>query len=481
MSFPCNSPLWLVCAGATACLIAQQESAVSLAESPAPTSRATVRAAPKPLAPGAATEDWPTLLGPTYDNKSTETKLLKKWPQNGPTLLWEMNTGEGFSAPVVSGDRLVYFHRRQDQEIIECLHPETGSRYWSFAYPTQYRDRYGMNNGPRCAPVIDQHRVYTYGAEGSLYCLDLQTGTMIWKRNTTSEYTIPQNYFGVGTTPLIEGNLLIVNVGAPHGPCVIAYDKKDGRYHWKAGKEWTAGYATPIPATVHNRRRVFVFTGGDSRPPVGGLLSIDPANGSIDFRFPFRGKRYESANSSSPVVIDDQLFISSSYRTGGVALALKPDGGYEIAWKSDELGAHFATPIHRDGYLYGITGMGKSDAAIVCLDWKTGKRMWRHVPEWTEIAEHNGEKQSVKFSTFMGSMILADGHFLILGELGHLLWADLTPRGYRELQRARLFHAGETFTPPILSRGLLYVCQNRPDTQNGNPPRLLCYDLRGSE
>jgi hypothetical protein len=74
-----------------------------------------------------------------------------------------------------------------------------------------------------------------------------------------------------------------------------------------------------------------------------------------------------------------------------------------------------------------------------------------------------------------------DGRYLALGELGHLLWLDLTPKGYRELSRTRLFLARETWSLPVLSRGLLYVSQHSRSLVGGDTPRLLCYDLRAAE
>ena len=76
---------------------------------------------------------------------------------------------------------------------------------------------------------------------------------------------------------------------------------------------------------------------------------------------------------------------------------------------------------------------------------------------------------------------MVDGRCLCLGEFGHLLWLDLNPQGYRELSRTWLFAASDTWTPPVLSRGLLYICQNTRDQFHDLPPRLLCYDLRAAE
>lgn len=223
--------------------------------------------APRPLAAGAVTHDWKSFLGPTHNALSTETPLRKPFGKNGPPLVWEVTKGEGYASPAVVGDRVILFHRLGQQEVIECLQAETGKRFWKNAYPTAYVDRYGFNGGPRCPPVSDGQSVYTLGVEGKLTCLKLTTGQIVWKRDLLREFKVRQNFFGVGATPLLEGDRLIVTIGAEGGPCVTAFDKRTGKMVWGAGKEWSAGYASPIPAVVQGRRRVFVFTGGESRPP----------------------------------------------------------------------------------------------------------------------------------------------------------------------------------------------------------------------
>ncbi|MBC8166136.1 MAG: PQQ-like beta-propeller repeat protein, partial [Bryobacteraceae bacterium] len=335
---------------------------LALAAEPNPDVRFYVK--PKPLAKGAVTQDWPSFLGPTHNGVSGETRLLQKWPAGGPTLVWEMKKGTGYSSPAIAGDRLVYIHRVGDRERVDCLHPETGAKYWEFSYPTQFEDRYGYNNGPRASPVIDGDRVYTYGAEGKLHCLNLKTGEVIWKRDIAKEYKVPQDFFGTANTPLIEGDLLIINVGAPGGPTVVGFSKTTGKMVWGAGNEWGPSYASPVPATVNGKRRVYVLAGGESKPPQGGLLSIDPANGAVDFKFPWRSRSYESVNAASPVAIGNQVFISASYRTGGALLNVFPDGKQTTAWTSNDIGTHWNTAVQKDGYLYAFDGRNEPDASL---------------------------------------------------------------------------------------------------------------------
>jgi outer membrane protein assembly factor BamB len=410
---------------------------------------------------------------------STETRLRHQLP---PPLVWEFPRGSGYTSPAVAGQRVVFLHRlgdnAGDNEIVECLHAETGAAQWQFRYPTTFEDRYGYNNGPRSSPVIDQQRVYTVGALGQLHCLDLHNGRLVWSLNLHAKYGARQDFFGVASTPLVEGRLLIVSVGAPRGPSIVALEKDTGREVWRAGRDWGPSYASPVPATIQGRRRVLVFAGGESQPPTGGLMSIDPADGKVDFAFPWRSRTYESVNASCPVVFDNHVFISASYRTGGALIQINPDFSYRQVWTTQQFGLHFNTAVYKDGFLYGFDGRNEPDAALACVEAASGKVVWREAVEWTETFEVGGRSQPQTMGTYRGSLLSVDGQFLCLGELGHLLWMDLTPKGYREVSRARLFLARESWTLPVISRGLLYVVQNARDFVTGARPRLLCYDLR---
>jgi outer membrane protein assembly factor BamB len=429
----------------------------------------------RPLARDAVTHDWTAFLGPTHNAVSTETRLSRKSP---PSLVWEFSKGTGYGSPAIAGERLVFLHRLRGEEIVECLHAETGATQWQFRYPTDFEDRYGYNNGPRSSPVIDGGRVYTVGAQGQLHCLDLEAGRVIWKHDVDKEYRVPQDFFGRSSTPLIEGPHLIVSVGAPGGPCVVGFDKTTGREVWRAGKEWGAGYASPIPAVIHGQRRVFVFAGGESNPPAGGLMSIDPANGRVDFSFPWRSRSYESVNASCPVVFDNKVFVSASYRdrrrpardsAGLHAQGAVDDAGIRAAFQHADLQGRL--PLR-------VRWTQRTDASLACVDASSGKVVWRNAPEWEELIMVSGQPQRQMVGTYRGSLMAVDGQFLCLGELGHLLWMDLTPKGYKEVARARLFAARESWALPVLSRGLLYVVQNTRDFVSGARPRMLCYDLR---
>jgi outer membrane protein assembly factor BamB len=200
----------------------------------------------------------------------------------------------------------------------------------------------------------------------------------------------------------------------------------------------------------------------------------------VDFSVPWRSRNRESVNASCPVVFGNNVFVSASYRTGSALVEVLPNFTHRVKWTTQDFGLHFNTAIHRDGYLYGFDGRNEPDASLACVDASNGRIVWRETPEWTERLETTGGAREETTGTYRGSLLAVDGQFLCLGELGHLLWMDLTPKGYREVSRARLFAARESWALPVISRGLLYVVQNTRDVFQATGPRLLCYDLRAT-
>lgn len=421
--------------------------------------------------------DWPQFLGTNRDGKSQETNLRQDLGK--ARILWEHHRGESYSAPSISGRFLIHHDRHQSVERIECLDLANGKTIWSDEYSTTYRDRFNYLNGPRASPAIDGERVYTLGVQGILSCHNLHDGTLLWRRDLMKDFRLDTEYFGFTPSPLIEGDSVIINLGMKK--CVASFDKRTGTTNWVSGNQWGRSYASPAAATVHGERVLFVFAGGESNPPAGGLLCIDPHTGKIHDRFPWRSPRTASANASTPVIEGNRVFISSSYDVGGVMLEVQPDFTFREIYRTKAYASHWATPILIEGYLYGF-----ANNKLVCMDWQTGERKWRIVPSVGNRAfQQTGHSRSGanryrpppgRTGFGIGSLIYAEGRFLCLGENGLLAWMELTPQGCSILSSRRLFEAGQAWTAPVLSDGRAFICQNLPEA-GGSTPRLICIDL----
>ncbi|MBY0528344.1 MAG: PQQ-like beta-propeller repeat protein [Gemmataceae bacterium] len=416
----------------------------------------------------AGPSDWPGFLGP-FGNGTSSEKLKAPWPNEGLRLVWQAPIGEGYGGPVISRGKLFLFDRIQNQARLRCMESTTGKPLWQFEYPSQYEDNYGYEGGPRCCPVVDNDRVYIFGAEGMLHCVRAEDGKEVWKRDTQKEFNVRQNFFGVASTPVVEGDLLIVPVGGSpagsedksfgeltgNGSGIVAFDKRTGAIRWKATDE-LASCASPTLATIDGRRWCFVLARG-------GLVGLDPANGKIDFHFPWRAKDLESVNASNPVVVGDHVFITECYGPGSALLKVKP-GSYEEVWTDAAKGrdkamqCHWNTPIYCDGYVYGSSGRDSSSAQLRCVELSTGKVMW-----------------SVR-GLSRASLLMVDGHFICLGEYGELVLLKVNPQRYEEVSRMELGHRAKPkgllthpcWAAPVLSHGLLYL---------RGKGRLLCLEM----
>lgn len=385
--------------------------------------------------------DWPQFLGPARDATSAEKGLAASWPEKGPPVLWEREVGEGYSAPVISGGKLVLLHRVGDEELVECLDAATGKPIWKHADPTSYDDPLGKGNGPRSTPLIDGSKVYTLGPAGRLLCLKLATGGKVWQRDLLSDYEVPRSFFGVGTSPLIEGDLVLINVGSREAG-IVAFDKNAGKEVWKAtGQE--ASYASPIAATLDGVRQAIFFTRE-------GLVSLDPATGTVRFTKRWRSRNNASVNAATPLVIDGHIFLSACYNTGAILLKVRKDGVDEVWSGDDSLSCHFSTPVYRDSFLYGFHGRQEEGAVLACVEAKTGK------VRWTEKGYG------------CGALLLADGRLIALSEAGDLALIEPSPDKYTELSRASVL--SRPFRSHLaLSDGRLYARDNK---------KLVCWNIR---
>src|SRR6266487_7130775 len=259
-------------------------------------------------------QDWPQFLGPNRNGSTSGTNFAAQWPKEGPPLVWERKAGQGFAGPVVSGGKLILFHRIENKEVVECLDAKSGNELWKADYPTSYVDQMGHDPGPRATPSVANGRVYTFGAEGMMSCWSLADGRKLWGVATKSEFGSRLGFFGLACSPLVEGNAVIVNVGGRNGAGIVAFDKGNGKVLWKTSDD-EASYASPVAATIAGRRYALFLTRAH-------LLAAEPSNGKVLFQIPFRPAINSSVSAATPLVIGDTVFLSASYGAGAALLQI---------------------------------------------------------------------------------------------------------------------------------------------------------------
>lgn len=436
---------------------------------------ATAVELPKDLRTRTDGTDWPRFLGPTGDSKSSEKGILTKWPVEGPKKLWDIRIEEGYCMPTISRGRLFLFDRVKNENRLRVLTSEKGDQLWEYRYPTDFEDLLGYSGGPRCSPTVDGDRVYIVGGEGMLHCLTIADGKVKWKVDTDKDFGVVNNFFGVGCTPVIEGDLLIMQIGGsppgesanlydaggkvkPNGSGIVAFNKHTGKVVYKITDE-LASYTSPVLTTINGRRWGFIFARG-------GLVGFEPKSGKVDFQYPFRSPKLESVNASNPVVVDDHVLISETYGLGAAVLKVK-QGGFDEVWTDKDkrsslksLMSHWNTPIHVDGYVYAHSGRHSRGGDLRCIELKTGKVMWT-----VDKVMFKPLEQELLLTR--SSLLHVDGHFLCLSEHGLLILMKVNPKKFEPVAVTLLSKVeGKDVSPklqypawaaPILSHGLLYV------------------------
>ncbi len=373
--------------------------------------------------------EWPQWRGPRRDGRAVEERLLKTWDSDKPRRLWSVPIGAGFASVAVSKGTLYTAFSEADREYAAAYDAGNGALIWKVALASRFHDVNG--DGPRSTPTVVGDFVYVLGATGALVALHRESGAVRWRRSLVKELggRVPQ--FGYASSPLVEQGRLFVPVGGS-GNALMALDAITGEVVWRT-YDGQPGYSSPIAVTLGGVRQIVAFLGD-------GVVGVDPPSGKLLWSWPWRAGRNEE-NVATPVLVPPgKLFFSSAH--GGLGRLFRINRGPsgfspELLWESRSLQNHFSSSVYWQGHLYG------SDGHIFrCVDVETGKEKW--------AVRGFGE----------GSVILADGHLLILGTDGRLALVEARSDAYTERGSVQAL-SGRSYAPPSLANGRLYLRSDR--------------------
>ena len=407
------------------------------------TSSATPSAAAGPDAVVPEGPYWPRFHGPRGDNISTDTGLLKEWPEGGPPLEWTaQGIGHGFSGVTIAEGSIYTDGNIGGQTVITAL-DSAGQIRWQTPNGKAWEK---SRPGTRGTPTVDGGQLYHESPLGQLVCLNAKTGEKIWGLNILEEFGGENITWGLAESLLVDGNHLICCPGGPQAS-VVALDKRTGKTVWKApGAGNATSYASPALAECQGLRMILTMN-------AKALIGVNADGG--DLLFQFKHVAEYDVNAMMPIYHDGRVFISSGYGSGSALVKLNVRGnkaGVEQVWESDQLDNHHGGVILLDGYLYGASH-NSNGGKWICLDWKTGRMMY---------AERGVGK---------GSLTCADGMLYTLSEQRRMGLVAPTPTGHKLLSRFEVPSGGEgpSWAHPVVCGGHLYV---RHDD------RLFAYDVR---
>ncbi len=393
----------------------------------------------KAFEPLGSAVDWSQFRGPERSGISPETGLRRSSDEAAPRVLWRRPLGEGFSAVSVGGERLYTLFAEGDDEFVAAFRAADGGELWRRRVGERFIDEWG--NGPRATPTLDGDTLYAFGSGGLLLALAAADGAVRWSFDVTAElgavarpfslkgHLPPEEDdlsadFGHCSSPLVEGDLLIVATGAGAGHTVMAFDKASGGVRWTA-LDHPSGHSSPVALDLGGERQIVQVLPGE-------VVGLRPADGEVLWRHP-----WAPFHVSQPVFIaPDRLLLSTGNDVGAALLRVSSGGGawsVEELWRERRLRNAWSSSIYYQGHLYGF-----DNATLKCLDAETGELRW------------------AKRGLGRGSLVLADGLLLVLGDKGTLSLAEASPEGYSESGRLEVF-ASPSWTAPTLSRGRLFL------------------------
>ncbi|QDU64138.1 outer membrane biogenesis protein BamB [Planctomycetes bacterium Pan216] len=387
----------------------------------------------------ASADDWPQWRGPERDGVWRETGIVKKLPAKLEPM-WSTPIGLGYAGPAVVGDK-VYVTDRQlakdaanpenpfdktpvpGNERVLCLDGKTGEFLWKHEYPCRYRISYP--SGPRATPTIDGGKVYSLGAMGNFFCLDAESGKVLWSKDLLEDFGAEINAWGYAAAPLIDGDNVILLVGGSDKRGVMAFNKETGEEVWGALEAVDPGYAAPMIFEAGGKRQLIVWD------PYG-LYALDPKTGDLFWEHKYNQPLRYGMSIATPIQNDakDLLFVSAFY-DGPLMMKLaanKPtaqmlwEGQSDSEINTDGLHAVMCTPVFKDNYLYGVGSYG----ALRCLESESGKRIWESY------------KPTGKGRWWNAFIVPHEDRYFLSNEQGDLIIAKFSPKGYEEISRAFL-------------------------------------------
>jgi outer membrane protein assembly factor BamB len=392
-----------------------------------------------------ASGDWPQWRGPNRTGVSTEKGLLGAWPEEGPKLLWKAEgLGTGHSTPSIARGRIFGMSYRGEDEFVWSRSAADGKELWATRTASANFDiGRQAHAGSACTPTVDGDRVYALGVSGDLVCLQVSDGKLLWRKSLVRDFGGRVPRWGYAESPLVEGETVIATPGGSEAT-LVALNKATGEVVWKAAVPSGGGahYSSCIAADVEGQRQIIQFLGG-------GVVGVAAKDGAFLWRYANPANR--TANCSTPIYHNKQVFAASGYDTGGglAKLTNGPDGmkATEVYF-TRRMQNHHGGMVLVGGYLYGFDGSN-----LTCLNFETGEVAW---------ADRSIGK---------GSVAYADGRIYARSERGPVALIEATHTGYVEKGR---------FTPPDRSREAAWA---HPVVAGGrlylrDQDVLLCYDVK---
>lgn len=382
--------------------------------------------------------------GPHRSGIYDETGLLKQWPAAGPQLLWEtMELNDGYSSPVIVGDRLYITGMNEDKtEELFFAFTLDGKKLYSTVYSTPWTQTYPET---RTTPAVENGKAYVISGSGDVACLNTADGSILWKVAGAEQFGRRTGAWGTSECPLIVDNKVLFQPGGDQ-TAIVALNKETGAVVWKSESlQEQSNYTSPLLITHNGKRQVVAVT-------QNSVIGVNPENGKIEWRFTDwgrtpgpDGRRGENISPNTPIFHNGEIFVSNGYDIGSFKLKLNADAtGVELVWRNDDLDTHHGHQVLVDGVIYGSNWINNTSGNWVAVDWQTGKTLWEN--SWS------GGKSK-------GSVIYCDGMLYTYDERrGFVGLVKPSREKYDVVSEFRITQgSGPFWAHPVINDGVLYI------------------------
>jgi len=314
--------------------------------------------------------EWDEWRGPHRDGVLIAEPRV--WPAK-LKLKWKTEIGGGHASPILAGGSIYAFARQSGLETVLAIDPATGKIRWKEQYPAPYKVNPAAaahGDGPKSTPVYSNGRVYTLGISGILSSFDAETGKLIWRKEFSKQYKATSPQFGAATSPLVDGKMLITQVGTDDDGAVAAFDTDTGAVKWAWNADGTS-YTSPVIFEAAGVRQVVTQTKTN-------IIGLALASGKLLWKIPFH-VQYDM-NIVTPLAYHDTL-IFSGMDLGVREVRLVRNGeqwSAQEVWKNSDVAMHMNSPVLEGDLVFGFSHLKKGQ--LFCLDARTGKTLWTGPP-----------------------------------------------------------------------------------------------------
>jgi len=384
------------------------------------------------LLPGAAlAENWPGWRGPNFDGISPEKGLPQKWSAT-ENVRWKAKLpGAGVSNPIVWGERVFVTAsdgRLNDRLHLICIHRDSGKQLWHARYfgSAVSEGQYAPGGMAVPTPTTDGRHVFALFGTGDLVCVDLE-GKPVWTRSLAEEYGPFRNRWGMASSPILLGDLLVVQVDHSGQSYLLGVNAATGTNRWRTLRDASVNWTSPYPVKVGGKTQI--ISAGTYK-----LKSYAADSGAELWSV----QAMQMQCIPTPVASGSQLFALGGRDTTTLSIRLDDAQGdltkSHVAWKIRG-GANIPSPVTLEGYLFYVEDNGFGN----CLSAANGKIVWRE--------RLGGGKYSA-------SPVAGDGKLYFTSEEGRVTVVKAGPE-FEILERNNL---GELMVAsPALSQGRIFL------------------------